>query len=176
MSGRLGRREVLALLLALGCSDEDEPARPAGLVFRPDEPGAGPALRLRSTSSTGGRISFEVVAAELDDIYGVAFRLIYDAAVLRFRELVKKGELAAAPELRVMARESRSGLLVAALTRVGKQPGIAGRNAALAELSFDVVARRAGRLDFVATHSRVFAASDGRMLPARFVAGALETG
>ena len=173
----MNRRELIALgaVLALGCSDDDElPSEE--LVFRPDAPPVAASLGLRATHLRGGRAVFELVGTELEDIYAIAFRLAYDPKVLGFRDLTRKEAWAAAPELRVLAREGRPGLLVAALTRVGKQLGVSGRGAALAEISFELLGRRASRLDFVATHSRVFAASDGRLMSAEFVGGRLERG
>jgi hypothetical protein len=169
------RRGFLALggVLAIGCSDEDDPPK-GGLVFRPDAAENGATLSLRASSLQDGRAVFTLVGAELDDIYGLAFRLAYDAQGLHFRELVGGSGWGAAPDLRVLGRESRPGLLVAALTRVGKQPGVGGRDAALAEISFELAERKPSRLDFVAPYSRVFAAKDGRKISARFVGGAIE--
>jgi hypothetical protein len=171
------RRELIALgvVLAVGCSGEDDPPR-SGFTFKPDVPEAGASLRLRSKSLQASRAVFELVAHELDDIYAIAFRLSYDQQVLRFRELTRKDGWGLAPELRVQAREGRPGLLLAALTRVGKQPGVSGRGVALAEISFELAERKPSRLDFFPTHSRVLSASEGRMISAKFVGGRLERG
>jgi hypothetical protein len=72
-----------------------------------------------------------------------------------------------------IGREPRTGLLVGAVTRVGRRLGVSGRGGVVAHLTFERAQKAPTRIDFVDARSSVLGA-DGRTLAASFVGGMLE--
>lgn len=160
---------VAAFLLVVltGCKT-DEPE----LVFRGAPPASGPSLSLRAAALDDRRLLVDVMGHELDDLYGVAFRVAFDARVLRFSQIGSGAAFAYAPELVLAAREARPGLVVAALTRQGRQPGVSARGTPIATLSFDIALRGASRVALVQSRASALA-SDGLPIELQVTSGEL---
>jgi hypothetical protein len=116
---------ILALVAATaitaalgGCSSEapkpaPAPARPA---FEVDAWQAGPAVFLRGRVD-GDHVTVDVVARELGDLHGIAFRLHWDAEKLALVEA--RGSDAWSKQALVLAKEGLPGELVVTFSEKG---------------------------------------------------------
>ncbi len=165
---------VLAVLSLVGCSsDDDAPSKPkSALSFAADAAVKGPAVSLRAKSVSDTRVVLELVAQDLTALYGLAYRLEYDPAVLRFAEQQRGPGFGALSTLEA-AKEPRPGLMLGAVSGKGAQKAVAASGVVLAEVSFDVVKVGATRVDFVAGRNGVLDAA-GKATGAGFSGGALE--
>lgn len=169
---------LLALLLAsaaLGCSADEDPPTPSahGRSFRSDAPPQGPLVHLRASELTDAQLVLELRARGVDDVYGVAWRLSYDPAVLRFAELDPAPSFGSPGARIYAAAEPRPGLMVGVVSAQGSVPGADGSNAAIATIGFDVRARGDARIDFVVERSAVVRSDGSHDASVRFVGGEL---
>jgi hypothetical protein len=151
-------RRVLALLAlaTFGCAEQGA-GQPA---FRHDAVPAGPSLSLRAGLTSGTELELDIVGRGIADLYGVALRMTYDPHVLRFDQVERGSAFEGLPDVLVVAREARPGLLLVAVTRQGAQTGMTADDVSLAQVDLRVESLAASRVDLVA--SRAFAlAGDG---------------
>ena len=139
-----------------GCSSNDAAAggakpSPAG-GFVADAPGSGRAVLLTASKVVGKQLTLELRGRELSSLSGVAYRLSYDPAVLRFTAQQASGAFGAPGASVAATKEARPGLLVGALGVKGSG-SIDAPATALGELEFEIVGAGQTRIDFVVSRS-----------------------
>lgn len=163
---------VLGALGVAGCA-KAEPLETGPVVYRSDGLPDGASLSLVDSGSRSDQVALDLVAHDIDELYGVAFRMTYDPNAIGFTQIAPGPAFAQAPERVVIGREPITGLLVGAVTRVGRKLGVSGRGGVVAHLTFERARKAPTRIDFVDARSTVLGA-DGRTLAASFVGGMLE--
>jgi hypothetical protein len=182
---------VAGLLLAsrplVGCSDDETgvapttttptttttttTAPPTTPTFVSGDPGAGPAVYLRSRATASG-LSLEVVGRALPSVYGLAFRLQFDPGVLL--PVAFGASQAWGQNVLAVSREPAAGLLVVGVSERGSAAGFAAADDVLAVLDFQFGVAVPATIDFVEGEGAVVQA-DGRELGAvSWVGGAIE--
>ncbi len=92
----------------------------------------GPALLFGDAVLAADRLDADLVAHQLTDVYGLAYRIEYDPAVLELDALTRSPGFTHAGLFEV--KEARPGLIVVAASAVGPAEGIALDNVAVARL------------------------------------------
>lgn len=142
------QRSLLSLLLLLAaCADElPSPTPDSGSSPRPDsgitdrtivfegERVEGPALLFGDAELDASRLAVELVAHQLEAVYGLAFRLEYDPEVLEYESIQRLP--AFIHEALFEAKLARPGLLVVAASAVGPARGVYLDDASVARISF----------------------------------------
>jgi hypothetical protein len=158
---------VVALLVVAAGGCADEPGGPAGRRFVPAGPIEPGAIHLRSDDG----LVYELVAADLDSLYGVAFRLRFDPAVLRFASFEAS---AAWPEARVaLGEEATPGKLVGVIGARGPFAGLSGHENVIAHIRFEAGAKGTSELAFEPERSGVLTAAGQERRDVLFVGGTL---
>lgn len=103
-----------------------------------DLPDAGIFLRLVTLDDQS--LTLEVVGNGITNLYGLAFRLQYDPAVLDFTEMTPAADWPA--EAISIAHETQTGILVAAITSRGPATGLNFSDQVLATLKFNLLAKQ----------------------------------
>jgi len=151
---------VLVVLSSIGCSAEPT-SRP---MFVSDGAPAAPSLSLRASAIDEQRMTLDVVGHGIDDLYGVAFRMTYDPHIFRFSHLEAGAAFGDSPSVVVVAREARPGLVVAVVTRQGKQSGASTNDLAVARVTLAISARASGRVELVPSRSVTLSSGGKAML------------
>ncbi len=169
---------VLVLLLSLvGCSSGDGGGEkpvgtPSGIAFVAAPPPAGAAVALRAKSLTDTELVLEIVSTGVSDLYGVAFRLSYDPAVLALASF-SAGTMWGSPPPLALASQKTPGLLVGVVTEQGKAAGLATDGGVLATVTLSLLQKAESPVAFVPGHSAVVG-ENGKVQPAvAFAGGAL---
>ncbi len=132
---------LIVLVSACGGSEEKKP-----LEYIPDDPpDAGVFLRLAALDEQS--LTLEVAGKGIIDLYGLAFRLRYDPAVLAFTEMTPAADWPA--EAISISHETQTGILVAAITSRGPATGLNFSDQVLAALRFKLLAKQATCIDFL---------------------------
>ena len=144
----------------------------------PDPPASTPAVSLRVVQPSRTELRVQVVARDVRDLYGIAYRITFDPAVLRFVSQAPAEDYWPAASARLdsaVVPVAAPGQLVAAITRRGDVPGVdTGAEQVLAELVFQrTEPERASPLGFVAARSACFDASGTPLPDVSFVGGQL---
>ena len=163
---------IVSLLAAMlpACADPPAQQSPPAPGFSADATEAGGSVSLRAVSVTAEHLVVEVVARDVRPLYGVAFRLSYDPAVLRFASTLRGPSW---PEGSVeLAKEAAPGLLVSTVSAKGDIKGLDEPEAIVSTLTFDRLARTETKLGFVTTRSTAFT-TGGAAARARFTGGTL---
>jgi hypothetical protein len=158
-------------LAACSPSPEQVPTPlPPLVAFESDPQLEGPSLSLEAGVASGSTLPLELVARDIDDVYGLAFRLTYAPDVLRFSKLDHGSAFGS--DVLVVAKEARPGLLLGAVTKKGARTGLSGLETTLAVMSFEVLRAESSAVNFDAARTRVFASS-GISVPLRVTGGQL---
>lgn len=168
---------VILMMLAGACSSSDGkggggPAATAGLQFVPDDAPSTPHVWLRAKSLTETKLVLEVVGNGVTDLYGVAFRLRYDPAVLAFDSL-EASSLWGTPAPLSMGSQKTPGLLLGVVTQQGKAAGLAADDQVLATVALSVLQQTESPVELVAQRSAVVGADGKARAEMSFVGGAL---
>ena len=115
------------------------PPAPRGVSFSADAV-SDPSVGLRGVAS-GADLEVEVYAAGVEDLYGLAFDLLYPANLLRY-EATSGGVL---PSLE--AREAEAGRLIMGSTHLGEVTGLTG-GGTVAVIRFTAIGNGSGGIDF----------------------------
>jgi len=171
---RLGFALVAALVLACSSSDGGGSKKPSGgISFVPAPVPAGTSVTLRAKEINEQRLVLEVVAHGVQELYGVAFRLKFDPAALKFEKLEPSSVWDGSPSVS-LGSVPEGGLLLGSVSRKGKANGIAADGAVVAVLRFEVVQKAASSIQLLANRS-ILVAPDGKVLPGvSWAGGAIE--
>jgi hypothetical protein len=164
---------VSVVALAACSSTSDDTGSPSGdkkLVFHATPDASGASVSMRQKELTNGHLVVELVGHSLPDVYGVAFRLKYDPAVLGL-EKVEAGSIWAGAPI-ALGSEKVPGVLAGVVSKQGAVPGIAGTDQVLATVSLAVKQKAATSIEFVANRNHVVDAS-GKSASSSFTGGAL---
>ena len=168
MSGRQALAAVLAAAVSLGLaacgggggggtSPPPPPPPPSqGITFTTASGASTSVVALRSVGVAGTRITLEVRAEMVNDLYGVAFDLSYPTSLFRLSsqsEGTFLGQGGAATTFQAV--EPTPGTLVIGVSRLGALGGASG-SGPLVTLVFDAIAAGSGNFSF--THNQAFAA------------------
>lgn len=170
------RRWIIIAAIALGaCSGDDGgSSRPtAGVGFVPAPAPSGVSVSLEERELGADRLVIDVVANGAADLYGAAFRLKYDPAVLAFSKLEPASGWGSAPPI-VLSNAAEPGLLVAVLSNKGKSAGVSGAKLPLATITFQLVKKEATSLELLATRSALVSAKGKNIDGVSWAGGALE--
>ena len=162
----------LCSLFALGCDDDETTAPSKTLRFESDDVPVGSVVFLRAASLSHQQLSLQVVGQELNDVYGLAFRLEYSGQVLSF-DAMTAGEGWNGQTTLPVAREVSAGLLVGAVTQRGDTPGVAVDDAALAQLELPVSKVAGTEIQFVEGRSAVVTGDGDEVDAVSFTGGRL---
>lgn len=156
-SGRWAGRALLVFLLggaaACGGGGGGTPTRPpppAGITFTPSGASGANSLALRrSPSSTNTVLALELVATDVDDLFGLSFDLDYPANLLDFESSDEGSFLSTSGTVAttLQVAESGSGTLVVGQSRLGAVGGVSGSGVLLV-LQFRGVGNGSGMLAF----------------------------
>ena len=168
---------VILMLSAVACSSSDGkggggPAVAGRLQFVPDGAPSTPHVWLRAKSLTETQLVLELVANGVTDLYGVAFRLRYDPAVLAFDSL-EASSLWGTPAPLSMGSQKTPGLLLGVVTQQGKAAGLAADEQVLATLTLRVLQQSESPVELVAERSAVVGSDGKAQAGMGFVGGAL---
>lgn len=125
------------------------PAPQPGITFNPAGSGGVNSISLTRVGQGGERLSLEVRATGVTELYGVSFDLGFPSAVLDFVDFDEGGFLAGggAFDTAIQVAESPAGNLVVGATRLGSVGGASGDGVVLV-LHFDAIAAGSGPLTF----------------------------
>lgn len=176
-------RVALALALAAvpllaGCGNDETtiPTHTTSTTQAPTfvagDPGAGPSVYLRARSISATALTLEVVGRALPSVYGLAFRLERDPAVLTYASFAKVAPWSATAF--AVAQEPTPGLLVAGLSERGAAPGFAATDTVLGVLDFELATVAASSLTFVEAESAVAQADGTELAGVSWIGGAVE--
>jgi hypothetical protein len=131
---------LLVVGAALGCSNVDEivppTPEPGPARFESDAPGTSPAIALELRALTDDALMLDVVGHGLQSVYGIAFRIETDPAVLMLDTLEGSSLWEPMPRSLVRSVEPRPGLGIYVMTAQGRQLGIAADGDVLGTLHF----------------------------------------
>jgi hypothetical protein len=149
------------------------PPPTTGITFTTAGAGGTNAVALRSLGATTSRLTLEVRAEGVTDLYGVAFDLTYPAAVFRLATSTEGSFLSetgsAATSFNLV--EPTPGTLIVGVSRLGPLAGVSG-SGPLLTLAFDATANGSGGFSFSRTAGF---ASDGSAIGAlQFVGGSAQ--
>ncbi len=144
----------------------------------PDPPASAPAVSLRLVRQTRTELRVQVVASDVPDLYGIAYRIRFDPAVLSFVSHAPAEDYWPAASARLdsaVVPVAAPGQLVAAITRRGDVPGEdTGTEQVLAELVFRrTEPGQSSPLGFVTARSACFDAAGTPIPDVSFVGGQL---
>lgn len=162
---------VLVLVLSLfACSSDDESPRPKAKpvwVFEPAATPAGVSLTLRQKELGPDRLVLELVGHSLQGLYGTAFRLSYDPAVLSFEKLDS-------PSFPLALGSAKTpGLLVGTVSEKGTSTGKSGGELVLATLTFAITQAKPSAIGFVTSRSALVGEDGKPIASASFAGGEL---
>lgn len=153
----------LCLFAAVGCEkkktgDADHELHFHANAENSDVPTVILGVPAESDTLVGEELVLEIRVKRVTDLYGLAFRIQYDPAVLSFQDMTisslwKENAVGA-------AREPLPGLLAGAVTLTGEAEGLQAQDATAAVLRFEVLSRLESALSFVPGRS-ILMASDG---------------
>jgi hypothetical protein len=131
-----------------GGSPTSPPPPQTGITFTPSGSGAGVSLAT-GAGSQGTTLDLQVQSSGIQDLYGVAFHLVYPFSVMHYtgatEGVVLNGGGTVPTTLQVV--EAPSGTLIVGLTRLGTAAGTSSPGA-LMTLHFSAVASGSGSLSF----------------------------
>ena len=166
---------ILSLVLATtacGSSSDQKSQSPPG--FEAEAPTSGARVSLRAVEVTQKKLVLEVVGDELDNVYGVAFRLKLDTAIVELEKMEAGSVWTKSSGAISRAKLGNPKTLVGVLTQKGAQPGFEAKGTVLATLRFNRKSSTGLSLNFSQVHSAVVAA-DGRPIDGvRFAGGKLQ--
>lgn len=154
MRGRssLGVAAAALILVGLGCGGgggggpTGPPPAPPGINFTPaGAPSAESVYLAEGSQTSASKLYLEVRANQVDDLYGVAFDLIYPSNLLSYLRVTEGSFLGSSTSLEVV--EKGAGLLIVGHTRLGNQSGADG-SGVLMTLEFLPVGNGSGSFDF----------------------------
>jgi hypothetical protein len=162
------KKLVLALaLLVSACGEKAAPGPTPATMFAPD-PGEA-EITLEAVTVTDQRLVLAVKATGTKPLYGVAFRLSYDAKVLKLAQMERgPGWPEGAVEL---AKEGAPGITVATVSGKGTYAGNA--DPLIATLTFDRITRDGTKVAFVTERSSAID-SGGKNISVKWRGGALK--
>jgi hypothetical protein len=159
---------LLAVLGGSGCNDD---AVEGGRGFVPDA-GTGAGISLEPSGNDDGDLTLDVVATDVPDLYGLAFRIHYDAAVLRHRGFEAGSDW---PAARIgQAREPAAGELWAVVGAKGSFEGLPGGRRVAARFSWDRLTDAPTDVQFVPGRVRALGAAGSPIAELRWRGGRLE--
>lgn len=164
---------MVALVACSSKSDDTGNTNPGGdkkLVFHATPDAAGASVSMRQKELTEGHLVVELVGHALPDVYGVAFRLKYDPAVLGLEKVEAGSVWAGAPI--ALGSEKVPGVLAGVVSKQGAVAGLAGSDQVLATVSLTLKKKAATTLEFVASRNHVVDAA-GKSASSSFTGGAL---
>jgi hypothetical protein len=167
---------LVSLVALAGCSsksDDTENTNPSGdkkLVFHATPEATGASISLRQKELTNGHLVVELVGHALPDVYGVAFRLKYDPAVLGLEKVEAGSVWAGAPI--ALGTEKVPGVLAGVVSKQGAVAGIAGSDQVLATVSLTLKQKAATGIEFIPHRNHVVDAA-GKSASSTFTGGAL---
>jgi hypothetical protein len=145
---------------------------PTGIAFQADAAPTGASVALRAKSLTDTELVLEVVATQVTDLYGVAFRLSYDPTVLAFAKL-DAGAVWGSPAPLALASDKTPGLLVGVVTEQGKAAGLAADGEVLATVSLSLLRKAESPVAFVPGRNAVVGSDGKARASVGFAGGAL---
>lgn len=164
-----------ALVAGCGSSEDDDKGGQTpkgGLVFTPDARSAGASVRLEQKELTDTRLVLEIVADDVSDLYGLAFRLKLDPEVLGF-EAMQPGTVWNGFTHRLdKAALGSPSVVVGVVSGKGAQSGLAADDQVLATLTLSRKTAAPTQIAFDAAPSALVAA-DGREIEVDWYGGAL---
>jgi hypothetical protein len=160
---------AIAAVLA-GCDDETT-APTLARTFTPEPGGSGPAVVAQPRDVRAQLLVLDLVGRELESVYGVAFRLEYDGAVMRSTDMTASDRWSS--DALALAQEPRPGLLVAGLSEKGDVRGFDAAHALLATLTFELPGAAGTPVSFVDGHCAVVAEDGAEVDGVRWVGGTL---
>ncbi len=117
----------------------------APVSYTPDSGATSPSLSM-SADTSGQQVTFTVTATDVNNLNGVAFDLVYPAALLTF-DSASELTVFAGGEMTSFQVFQQSGRLVMGLARIGAASGFSGTGGLLT-ITFTVGTSGTGRLDF----------------------------
>ncbi|REJ74239.1 MAG: hypothetical protein DWQ36_04405 [Acidobacteria bacterium] len=125
------------------------PPPPPGIVVTSDSAASAGTVSLRAGSGAAGELLLEVVGTDLQNVYGLAFTLLYPAGLLNFQEGSEGTFLSQSGAVDTSLQVFQSqGELVLGVSRLGDVGGTSGSGVVLS-LRFTSAASGTGRLEFV---------------------------
>lgn len=164
---------VVALAACSSKSDDTGNTNPNGdkkLVFHATPDATGASVSMRQKELTTGHLVVELVGHSLPDVYGVAFRLKYDPAILGLEKVEAGSVWAGAPI--TLGSEKVPGVLTGVVSKQGAVGGIAGSDQVLATVSLSLKQKAATSIEFVPQRNHVVDAA-GKSASSAFTGGAL---
>jgi hypothetical protein len=164
----------LALATTLACSSNEDPGggdTSPVRAFQSDALPSGTVIYVRQKEISADALVLEIASRNVSDLYGLAWRLRYDPAVVRAVQM-EPTTFFGANNVHAL-REAEPGLFVAAVSEKGKKPGSAATDTALAVIDFELLAAKETRIDFVAERSTIVQSDGTHAAPVQWVGGAL---
>lgn len=169
---------AILLLLVVACSSDDgggstkpKPKTTPTLSFEAAPVPGGASLSLRAKSLSADQLVLEIVGKGLTDVYGVAFRMKYDPAVLEPVSIA--ASTAWQGQTSALVNAKTPGLLVAVLTEQGKTKGIGASDTVLGTLTLSLKQAKPTTLSFVVERARVVDSKGTSPSAVQWAAGAL---
>ncbi len=125
-------------------------------------PGTGPAVYLGAADIQNNKLKIPIRGKGIAKLYGLALRLQFDPAVLKF-DSMSRGDAWTGTNLLDLAKEARPGLLVGAVTYKGAAAGISVTDGTLGWVEFTLLAQSAAQVQFAVPRSAIVQA-DGTEL------------
>jgi hypothetical protein len=170
----MSRLALLALVL-VACEAAPPPAVEVPIaelepVFVPAS-ASGPRITLTPSRHDAQTLALNVEGSELSNVYGVAFRVRFDPAVLRFQRWVPAADFS--KEIISVARANQHGVLVGAVTGKGTFPGLNLEKRTLGTIELALLTTAPTAIDFVADRSEVIQV-DGSRATVQWRGGAIQ--
>ena len=168
---------ALLVLLVAACSSDDgggtkaKPKVKTEIVFEAAAPAGGASISLRAKELTSEHLVLELVGKNITDLYGLAFRMTYDPAVLEPTAIT--ASTAWQGQTTALANAKNPGLWVAVITRQGKVKGIAAQDTVLGTLTLAIKQMKPTTLAFKLDRSRLVDSGGSSPSAVDWVAGAL---
>jgi hypothetical protein len=165
----------IALLAGCGSTEDDGNTKPgdADLAFVPDTRQDGASIRLEQKELTDTRLVLEVVAEDVSNLYGLAFRIQIDPEVLALDGLQASAAWSSVPQAITKAELAPPRTIVGVVTAKGAHAGIDADGQVLATLSLARKTAAPTTIRFDAAPSAVVAADARKIAGVAWYGGAL---